>query len=183
MELDDIQAQLFLRRFRDVKDHKKTEKQIEEEEKQKRIFDNITHLYVASNNKLIIGSILAVMEMRKLKTLVIGHQKWLEYKSVDFEKIQKNKIVLIAPEFVNYRNKKIHKFRLKYYEKYQDLADIYSYIGYEIMNYFGNALYKFGIYFQKEWNNKEVANTEIFGNIQYLNNSRDILMHTKLTVY
>ncbi|MCP3659904.1 MAG: amino acid ABC transporter substrate-binding protein [Bacteroidetes bacterium] len=172
MELDDIQAQLFLRKFRNNKDHKKTEKQIEEEEKQKAIFDNITHLYVATNNKLIIGSILAIIEMRKIKPVIIGHQKWLEYKSVDFGKIQKYKILLIAPEFINYNKNKIHKFRLKYYKKYQELPDLYSCIGYEIMNYFGNALEKYGIYFQKEWNNKEVAETKIFEKVSY-NKFRD----------
>ncbi len=168
LELTQLQSKAFLGKFRDSKDkHKKTEKQLEEEEKNKAIFDDITHLYVATNDKLIVGTIFAIIEMRNIKPLIIGHQKWLEYKTVDFDKIQKMGVVLISPEYIDYEGSKIKNFRINYYKKYGELPDLYSCIGYEVMDYFCTALYKYGIYFQKEWNIEKASEGKLFEKIRF----------------
>ncbi len=168
LKLSKSESKAFLMKFRIKKNRKKmTPEEIEEEEKQKAIFDDITHLYVASNDKLVVGNIFAIINLRKIYPEIIGHQKWLNYNTVTFNTLQRLKVKMIAPEYIDYKKESFRNFRKTYFDVYEELPDIFSKIGYELTMFFGNSLNKYGTYFQKKWGNDKSYNGYIFSGVKY----------------
>ncbi len=175
MGLGDWQAAKLLSSFRKISNKKnKTPKQIMEEEEKRKLFDNVKYLYVASNDSLVFGSIFAIIEMLKLNPIIIGHKKWLEAKTFDIEEFQRKNVIMVDPEYVDFESDALRKFRIKYYNRYNEIPDMFSYIGYDCMYFFGNMLHRYGTYFQALWNKdinveENVNDVETKKEMQFLN--------------
>ncbi len=163
MGLGDWQAAKLLSSFRKINNKKdKTSKHIREEEKKRKLFNNVKYLYVASNDSLVFGSIFAIIEMLKLNPTIIGHKKWIEAKTFDIEEFQRKNIVMVDPEYIDFESDALRKVRIKYYNRYNEIPDMFSYIGYDSMYFFGNMLHRYGTYFQTMWNKdqRDTVNVE-----------------------
>jgi hypothetical protein len=117
--------------------------------------DSIGSIFVASDEPLIYTKVISAVELRADSTVILGNENWLLDRSFDFEKLQRLRLVMAAPNFTSLHNPDFIRFRKKYLQtygvipSYYDLPSSYARIGYEFMLFAGHMLGKYGVYFQK----------------------------------
>lgn len=128
----------------------------------------IGHIYVSSDNGLIISNTLGgVLPMGK-KIPLIGHEDWLKIRTVSYEQLEAIGANLLAPDFENHPDNLI-EFREKYIKQRNTLPSEYVYEGYDAMYFLGRILHEHGIYFQKFFEDDELYESKFFAGYNYYN--------------
>lgn len=118
--------------------------------------DSIGSIYVASDDALIYTKVISSVETRADSVIVLGSHAWLDQHAIDFEKYQTLGVVLTAPNFIQHSNAHYTYFRSKFIQKHGRVPDEYAALGYEMMLFLGNALKKYGVYFQEGFNREKM---------------------------
>jgi hypothetical protein len=148
LALDADASQKFLSMFRpDLKDNLGEKIDLGK----KPNLDQLTHIYIASQDELIIANVLSALEIMGLKPYIIGDEAWLKNNSISLDQLQRFQFCFIAPEHINYDQETLKQFREDFYEQFGHYPDYYASIGYDMMLYLGNMLYQYGVYFQQHW--------------------------------
>lgn len=111
--------------------------------------DSIGCIYVASDDALIYSKVMSSVETRRDSILVIGSESWLNQSALDFEKFQSLGVVMSAPNFTDAHSRHYRAFAAKYVRIHGRAPSEYATLGYEVMQFLGNALGKNGVYFQE----------------------------------
>jgi hypothetical protein len=111
--------------------------------------DSIGGVFVASNDPLIYPGIIGSVESRSDSTLIIGSEDWLDLPSTDFGTYERMRIMLAAPGFVPPQDPRYAAFMKSYLKRYGKLPSVYARQGFEFMMFAGQALHKYGKYFQQ----------------------------------
>lgn len=156
LKIDPTASQWFLSTFREIDDNQSNVYKL----------DNLTHIYVASNDELIVANVLSAVEMLNLDVCLIGDEKWLTLTSITFEQLQRLKIVLTACNYINYNKQRVHAFRTAFHHKFFKYPTYYAYTGYDMMLFLGRMLYNYGVHFQQYWGSK-LYEGEIFSGFVY----------------
>lgn len=130
------------------------------------ILDNLTHIYIASQDELVIANVLSAIQIRKLKPYIIGDEAWLKKSSVTLDQLQRLQISFVAPDYIDYNRENVHAFRHDFYNQFGVFPNYYAEVGYDMMLFLGNMLSKHGIYFQKHWVD-EFSQGQIFSGFSY----------------
>ncbi|MFM7853249.1 MAG: ABC transporter substrate-binding protein [Flammeovirgaceae bacterium] len=110
--------------------------------------DSLGGVFVASDSPLIYTKVVNSVETRGDSVLVVGQESWLDDNSLDYSKIEKNKIVLAAPNFMPVASQAYHRFRKAYVDKHGLLPNDNAKIGFEMLFVIGQAMRQYGHYFQ-----------------------------------
>lgn len=156
LRIEPTEAQWFLSTFREIDDDQSNAYKL----------DSLTHIYVASNDELIVANVLSAVEMLNLDVCLIGDEKWLTLKSITFEQLQRLKVLLTACNYIDYNKQPVHEFRVAFHHKFFKYPTYYTYTGYDMMLFLGRMLYKYGVYFQQHWGGK-LYEGEIFPGFVY----------------
>ena len=128
----------------------------------------VGHIFVSSDNDLIISNTLGgVLPMGK-KIPLIGHEDWLKIRTVSYEQLESIGACLLAPDF-EYHPENLIAFREKYIEQQNALPSEYVYEGYDAMYFLGKMLYEHGIYFQKFFEDDQLYESKFFTGYNYYN--------------
>lgn len=146
LELAPAVAQQFLSPFRTPKDGLAV----------KPSFDGLTHIYIASQDELIIADVLSAIEIMHINPCIIGDEAWLRHNFITLDQLQRLDLRLIAPDYVDYEKASLHVFRNDFYEQFGGYPTYDAIVGYNMMLFLGNMLAKYGVYFQKHWGNEWV---------------------------
>ena len=109
--------------------------------------------YIPLANEFVVNSIVSsLMSAGKTDDLVVvAPYKWLELSSVDISYMLSLNIHFVADHYINYKDTATAGFITAYRNKYNTEPTKYSFHGYEVSVFYGNALKFFGKYFQKEF--------------------------------
>jgi hypothetical protein len=111
--------------------------------------DSIGGVFVASSDPLIYPGIIGSVESRSDSTLIVGSEDWLDLPSADFSTYERMRIMLAAPGFVPPDNPRYVAFMRSYLTRYGKLPSVYARQGFEFMMFAGQALHRYGKYFQQ----------------------------------
>jgi hypothetical protein len=163
LELQPQTSQQFLNMFRGPSSNApaKSPDQLD-----KFILDNLTHIYIASQDELVIANVLSAIQIRKLKTHIIGDEAWLKKSSVTLDQLQRLQISFVAPDYIDYNRESLHAFRHDFYNRFGVFPNYYAEVGYDTMFFLGSMLSKHGRYFQKHWVD-EFFQGQIFSGFSY----------------
>lgn len=128
----------------------------------------IGHIFVSSDNNLIISNTLGGLLPFGKKIPVIGHDDWLKMRTVSYEQLESIGAYLLVPNY-EYHPDNLIDFREKYIEIQNSLPSEYVYEGYDAMSFLGKMLYEHGIYFQKFFENDELYESEFYAGYNYFN--------------
>ncbi len=128
----------------------------------------VGHIFVSSDNELIISNILAGMRFQGKKIPLIGHEDWLKIRTVSYQQLESISAYLIAPDF-EYHPENHNAFRDRYVELQNTLPSEYVYEGYDAMYFLGKMLHEHGIYFQKSFEDNERIESKFFAGYNYYN--------------
>jgi hypothetical protein len=113
--------------------------------------EDLTHIYVASKDELIVANMLSAIATLKHPPHIIGHAAWLHHSSFTFDQLQQHRLSLVAPDYIDYEKAGIHHFRSDFYDHFAQYPTTYACTGYEMMLFLGDMLAQYGVYFQKHW--------------------------------
>ncbi|ACE05926.1 hypothetical protein Aasi_0523 [Candidatus Amoebophilus asiaticus 5a2] len=166
LEFQPQTSQQFLSMFRGASNNVQIKTADQAVQLNKCVLDNLTHIYIASQDELIIANILSAIQIRKLKPHIIGDEAWLKKSSVTLDQLQRLKISFLAPDYIDYNRESLHTFRQDYYNQFGVFPNYYAEVGYDMMSFLGNMLSQHGIYFQKHWG-LETFEGQIFSGFSY----------------
>ncbi len=113
--------------------------------------DSLGSIFVASDDPLIYTKVISSVETRGDSVVVVGSENWLDNNSVDLTKFERLHVVFAAPTYTPSFNDSYVSFRKKFIKTRgafpQEYIN-YSKLGFDFMMFTGQALNKYGIYFQ-----------------------------------
>ena len=114
----------------------------------------IGHIFVASEDRLVVSSTLSALTGRKNKVPLVGLGSWImSSKSgeslVSYNQAERLGAYLLFPEYIDYSSPKFFEFREMYLNNVHAMPSQFAYQGYDLMMYFGKMLQKHGTIFQK----------------------------------
>ncbi|MEM9417280.1 MAG: hypothetical protein AAF963_02915 [Bacteroidota bacterium] len=143
------------------------DKEVPEEEHEELLrLTSLTHLYVASKDELIAANVLSAVEMLKINPHIIGYEAWLKNNALTLDQLQRLRLSLVAPDYIDYQRASIRDFRCHFYEQFAQYPTKWACIGYEMMLFLGHMLNQHGIYFQKHWAKQAYQGT-VFSGVAY----------------
>lgn len=110
------------------------------------------HVFVASEDELIVANALSALMGRGDQLPMIGHEAWLRKNFVSFEQLERLGVYFVAPEYIDYTGEGFLEFRRQYQEQVNHLPSRFAYIGYDLMMFFGRMMHEYGNLFQEEIN-------------------------------
>jgi hypothetical protein len=110
--------------------------------------DSIGHIFVATNRELTSASTISGMETRGDSITVIGTEDWLEYRSIALSQMESMDIRFISPGYIASDNPRLQDVYQKTLYTINKSPSKYHYLGYELINFVGEMMYEYGIYFQ-----------------------------------
>jgi thioredoxin-like negative regulator of GroEL len=114
------------------------------------------HVFVASEDELIVANALSALMSRGDRLPMIGHEAWLRKNFVSFEQLERLGVYFVAPEFIDYAGEEYINFRQRYIDQVNHLPTRFAFIGYDLMMYFGRTMHQYGDLFQEETNGQMV---------------------------
>ncbi|MEM7055501.1 MAG: hypothetical protein AAF392_01275 [Bacteroidota bacterium] len=128
--------------------------------------DSLTHIYIASQDKLIIANVLSTIEIMNLNPCIIGDEAWLKQNSITLDQLQRLQLRLVAPDYIDYEKESLYAFRRAFYGQFGHYPTYYAAVGYDMMLFLGTMLAQHGAYFQKCWEKKPTQGA-IFSGFAY----------------
>jgi hypothetical protein len=116
--------------------------------------DSLGSIFVASDDPLIYTKVFGSVETRGDGVIIMGSESWLDQAAVDYEKYQSLRIILAAPNYTDSNNNWYKAFQRKFVKSYGRSSSFgaysnYAKIGYDFILFVGQALNKYGVYFQE----------------------------------
>jgi ABC-type branched-subunit amino acid transport system substrate-binding protein len=114
--------------------------------------DSIGSIFVASDDPVIYTKVISSVETRGDSVIVVGSESWLDNTSVDLTKYERLHVMFAAPNFTALRMPRFVDFRrsfMKVHGSYPSEYRNYYKYGYDFMMFVGQALKKYGVYFQE----------------------------------
>ncbi len=131
--------------------------------------DSVQLIYAPSGNAVLAGSVISSTQARPDTIIVIGRSSWLDFQFLTYEQLGKLPVYFFADEYVDYRNPKVVSFREGYYKRWARYPNNWSYVGYELMYFYGQMLHNFGNYFQIGMQQLGFFKGELFSGFDYTN--------------
>jgi tetratricopeptide (TPR) repeat protein len=114
--------------------------------------DSIGSVFVASDDPLIYTKVISSVETRGDSVVIVGSENWLDNSSVDLTKFERLHVMFAAPTYTSLTQPSFIDFRKKFIKTHgafpQEYIN-YSKLGYDFMMFAGQALRKYGTYFQE----------------------------------
>ena len=111
--------------------------------------DSLGHVFVASEDELIVANSLSALMSRGDGLPMIGQEAWLRKNFVSFDQLERLGVYFVAPEYINYTGESFKNFRQRYLEEVHHMPSRFAYIGYDLMMYYGRMMAEHGNLFQK----------------------------------
>jgi len=157
LELNLETLQQLLNRFRNTK-KKDTNTGQESFE-----IDDLSHIYIASQDELLVANVLSTIQIKKLHPCIIADEVWLKKSIVTVDQLEQLHINFVAPEYIDYSKESLHEFRGGFYDQFGVYPNYYAMLGYDMMFFLGKMLFQYGTYFQKHWKQDMVAGQVLAG--------------------
>jgi LysM repeat protein/ABC-type branched-subunit amino acid transport system substrate-binding protein len=84
---------------------------------------------------------------KKYSITLVGLSEFSRYRSIETDYLHNLKLHYLAPYYIDYRDKGVVRFIQRYRNDFYDEPNQFSFQGYDITNYFVNAIRKFGTNF------------------------------------
>ncbi|MCK5846741.1 MAG: LysM peptidoglycan-binding domain-containing protein [Bacteroidales bacterium] len=121
--------------------------------------DSINIFINLVNNEAVISDFLRQLYLLKndnkeeieYDIMVMAHNSvWSKYKTLDIKYLDDLRYTYTADYYINYDDTEIiMPYEIKYYNEYKRIPSKLGFIGHDIMWYFGNALFNYGINFSE----------------------------------
>jgi ABC-type branched-subunit amino acid transport system substrate-binding protein len=110
----------------------------------------INHIFVPVADQVVAATVISAMDIMKQDVPVFTYSEWLSYQLLTFDQLERRKVHFLMPEFVNYDDPNVKRFRKAYVSRNDVFPTTFSYQGFDMMLNFGRSLGKYGNMFNDE---------------------------------
>ncbi|HYG38482.1 MAG TPA: ABC transporter substrate-binding protein [Cytophagales bacterium] len=110
---------------------------------------DIESIFLSSGDQTVAANFISEIEKNGYKVPVIGSPQWLQYSFFNIDQFKRLNVIFIYPGFVDYSLPAVNDFRKNYRKVVHLIPSEFSFIGYDVIQYFGKALWLYGTNFQK----------------------------------
>lgn len=134
--------------------------------------ENLGHVFVASEDELIVANALSALMARGGDLPMIGHEGWLRKNFISYDQLERLGVYFVAPEYIDYASKSFTDFRQQYIERVNNMPSRFAYIGYDLLMFFGEMMHQYGDLFQNKMQEEPFKKGMLCAGFSY-NNSND----------
>ncbi len=117
--------------------------------------DSIGHIMIASSDNGVVNNFIGAVETRPDTVGLYGYGNWTNFKTVDFNQIERMDLRLADPQYFDEREPLYQQLKDEVALRYQQPISDYHYLGYETIYFLGTMLSEHGKYFQKAFYSAE----------------------------
>ena len=112
--------------------------------------DSIGSIFVSTLDYKIAAEVFSSVADRgdSLNIKIIGHGTWLQDRTTNYQFMQELGIVMLSPDYVDYKSEGFLEFEKSYIQSQHSLPSKSVLAGYDCMLFMGHCLQNFGVYFQ-----------------------------------
>lgn len=110
--------------------------------------DTTAHIFVASSELAVAGSVVSVLKTSMVDIPLFIDKEWLKLEQIDMNDFMDRSVFFIYTDYVS--PLKSEDFIKKYIAKTNLLPSEYAYIGYESLYFFAKTMHKYGVNFQSQ---------------------------------
>ncbi|WP_338791272.1 ABC transporter substrate-binding protein [Bernardetia sp. Wsw4-3y2] len=110
--------------------------------------DTTAHIFVASSELAVAGSVISVLKTSMVDIPLFIDKDWLKFDQIDMNDFMDRSVFFIYTDYVSPLKNK--EFVTKYINKTNLLPSEYAYVGYESLYFFGKTMYKYGVNFESQ---------------------------------
>ncbi len=107
-------------------------------------------IIIPSNSEVFITKVIKNLHelTKKYEIILIGEPSWELHKNINHSYLKKLSFHYVSSFYIDYDNWRVKSFLNKYRDIYRTEPSLYAFEGYDIMNYFLNAIKQYGRNFQ-----------------------------------
>jgi ABC-type branched-subunit amino acid transport system substrate-binding protein/outer membrane protein assembly factor BamD (BamD/ComL family) len=110
---------------------------------------DLGNVFVSSSEQSVAANIVSELEKSGYRNSIVTLPQWMQYSFFNIDQFSRMNFYFIYPDFVDYNSESVKEFRDNYKKSVNIIPSDFSFSGYDLINYFGNGLAKFGTNFQK----------------------------------
>ncbi len=110
--------------------------------------DTTAHIFVASSELAVAGSVISVLKTSMVDIPLFIDKDWLKFDQIDMNDFMDRSVFFIYTDYISPLKNK--EFVEKYINKTNLLPSEYAYVGYESLYFFGKTMYKYGVNFENQ---------------------------------
>jgi hypothetical protein len=121
---------------------------LKEGEKFKKPEGETAHIFVASSELAVAGSVISVLKTSMIDIPLFIDKDWLKLDQIDMNDFMDRSVFFIYTDYISPLKDK--EFVKKYINRTNILPSEYAYVGYESLYFFGKTMHKYGVNFQSQ---------------------------------
>ncbi len=129
--------------------------------------ETIGHVYVASNEELIIANVIGNIDNLGAEVSIMGNENWLWSRYIDFNQLERMGVYMTMPGYIDYESDDFHTFQRRYVARTGAIPTRFSIIGYELITFFGQMLQDGGTYFQHSFKDHKFYPGQLYRGFGY----------------
>lgn len=129
----------------------------------------INHVFVTTSDEVIAANIISLIEVSRQNTPVITKSDWLTFNLISYEQFEKRNVFFIQTDFYDYSSPLFKNFKSSFTSRTKIYPTYHAVQGFELMMYFGEALYRYGTYFKTGLNAEGFTKGKILGGFDFSN--------------
>ena len=110
--------------------------------------DTTAHIFVASSELAVAGSVISVLKTSMVDIPLFIDKDWLKFDQIDMNDFMNRSVFFIYTDYIS--PLKNGEFVTKYISKTNLLPSEYAYVGYESLYFFGKTMHKYGVNFESQ---------------------------------
>ncbi len=110
--------------------------------------DTTAHIFVASSELAVAGSVISVLKTAMVDIPLFIDKDWLKFDQIDMNDFMDRSVFFIYTDYISPLKSK--EFITKYINTTNLLPSEYAYVGYESLYFFGKTLHKYGVNFESQ---------------------------------
>jgi tetratricopeptide (TPR) repeat protein len=114
--------------------------------------DSIGHIFLVSSSELVVSNMISTIDIRRDAVPLLIRDDILKFRSISLVQLERLGVRLIAYNTINPDTENYRRFSDNYINIYGKIPSHYVFMGYELMNFFGNRLIEGGTLFQQLFN-------------------------------
>lgn len=133
--------------------------------------ENLGHVFVASEDELIVANALSALTARGGDLPMIGQEGWLRKSFISYDQLERLGVYFVAPEYIDYASESFTDFRKQYMEKVNNMPSRFAYIGYDLLMFFGDMMHQYGDLFQNKMQREPFKKGMLCAGFSYTNSN------------
>ncbi len=101
---------------------------------------------------------IQLLDEEEYEVIVFAYDEWLEYDFLDISFKEQIQLSFATSHFIDYDANNVQSFITSYHYEYKQEPSKYSFIGFDVMQYYGSGLIQFGINFPNNFDAVDQSN-------------------------